>query len=262
MDTDPLAPPADSRSVGRDLHSVLFPQKSYLAVSVLPSGVLPNDLPASVTKSDKAAGSAGRARDLERFEDLARNQMALISLIDSLQTLLFKVLFDTSSETQSLEFRDSSPSEAATVLAFLASTFGHLSASNARLYSRIILARRDSVIGDIKPDIAAALRSAPLDTSGLFGRAAEAARAKVDSENSSLAMANMAKLATKWQESKTHFTIPRVATRGRGQQVQRQQVASPYGTRGRGSSRGRGRGRGRGSATVTSQSQTKKQNPQ
>jgi hypothetical protein len=67
MDTDPLAPPADSRAVVRDLHSVLFPQKSYMAASVLPSGVLPNDLPASVTKSGKAAGSAGRAKDLELF---------------------------------------------------------------------------------------------------------------------------------------------------------------------------------------------------
>jgi hypothetical protein len=58
MDTDPLASPADSRAVGRDLHSVLFPQKSYMTASVLPTGVLPNDLPASVTKSDKSAGSA------------------------------------------------------------------------------------------------------------------------------------------------------------------------------------------------------------
>jgi hypothetical protein len=58
MDTDPLAPPADSRAVGHDLHSVLFPQKSYIAASVLPTGVLPSDLPASVMKSDKAAGAA------------------------------------------------------------------------------------------------------------------------------------------------------------------------------------------------------------
>jgi hypothetical protein len=63
-------------------------------------------------------GATVRARELERFEDLARNQMSLISLIDSLQTLLFKILFDTSADAQALEFRKSSPSEAATVLSF------------------------------------------------------------------------------------------------------------------------------------------------
>lgn len=94
--------------------------------------------------------------------------MSLISLIDSLQTLLFKVLFDTSADAQALEFREFSPSEAATVLSFLSSIFGHLSASNARLYARIILARRDAYIGDIKPDIAAALRSATETRSGII----------------------------------------------------------------------------------------------
>jgi hypothetical protein len=82
----------------------------------------------------------------------------------------------------------------------------------------------------------------------------------VDSDNSSAAMANMAKLATRLQESKPRFTIPRVPPRGRGQQGQRQQAAAPYYPRGKGGSRGRGRGRG--SATVTSQSGTEGQNPQ
>jgi hypothetical protein len=52
MDTHPIATPADSKAVGRDLHFLLFPQKVYMVAFVLPSGVLPNDLPASVTKSE------------------------------------------------------------------------------------------------------------------------------------------------------------------------------------------------------------------
>jgi hypothetical protein len=49
-----------------------------------------------------------------------------------------------------------------------------------------------------------------LANSGLFGKAAEAARARVVSDNSSVAMANMARLATRLQESKPRFTLPRV----------------------------------------------------
>jgi hypothetical protein len=82
----------------------------------------------------------------------------------------------------------------------------------------------------------------------------------VDSDNSSVAMASMARLATRLQEARPRFTIPRVPPKGRGQQGQRQQTAAPYCPRGRGGSRGRGRGRG--SATVSSQSGTKGQNPQ
>jgi hypothetical protein len=73
-------------------------------------------------------------------------------------------------------------------------------------------------------------------------------------------MANLANLATIWQESETHFSIPQVAIKGRSQQVQRQQVASPYGTRGGRGSRGWGLSHGRGAATMTSQSQIEKQN--
>jgi hypothetical protein len=173
---------ADQGSVRQDLRSILRPQRYMLATSAIPSSVLPNDLPSAITKSSGKTSGSGQGKELERLEELA-----LVSLLDSLQTLLFRVLFDTSDKT-TLEFRDSTPTEVTMVLSFLGSVFGHLSASGARLYSRLVLARRDSFIGSMRPDLAVALRSALLSTSGLIRRAAEAAQARIDQDNSSLAM--------------------------------------------------------------------------
>jgi hypothetical protein len=200
----------------------------------------------AITKSSGSASGAGQGKELERLEELARNQLALVSMLDSIQSLLFRVLFDTTSE-MTLEFRESTPSEVSTVLSFLGSIFGHLTSSSARLYSRLVLARRDSFIGSMRTDLGSALRSAPLSTSGLFGRAAEAAWARVDQDNSSLAMANMAQLASRLQEGKNKAVVPRTHGRGRGQEVSRY-VASSSAFSQKRSSRGRGRGRGRGSS--------------
>jgi hypothetical protein len=164
-EVDPFAPPADQGSVRQDLRSILSPQKFMLAASAIPACVLPNDLPSTITKSSGNSSGAGQGKELERLKELARNQLALVSLLDSLQSLLFSVLFDTSDET-TLEFRDSIPAEVTTVLSFLGSIFGHLTSSSARLYSRLVLTCRDSFIGSMRTDLASALRSAPLSTSG------------------------------------------------------------------------------------------------
>jgi hypothetical protein len=112
--------------------------------------------------------------DIPAFPDgsiiIPPGQLEHVSVLDSLNSLAFNTVFEGSGED--VDFRpDVQPAEVQAIFTKILTVSTHLSSLAARLYTDVILARRDLALCAFPsgmPALASSLRTAPFSPVGLF----------------------------------------------------------------------------------------------
>jgi hypothetical protein len=163
------------KTLSYDPESLCAP--SVLHLTRLPAGLLQVDLAENlvVSTGENPTGRSLSDQDLSILETLVLRQLEHVSVLDSLNSLTFNTVFESSGEDNDF-CPDVEPEEVRAIFTKISAVSTHLSRLAARLYTDVILARRDLALSAFPsgmPALAASLRTAPFSCVGLLGQHSE-----------------------------------------------------------------------------------------